>query len=260
MRIAIVMTYFNRKYQLEKTLFSLMESEHKDFSVVIVDDASNVPLVLNGSYGFPIEIINITKEEKQWTNPEPAYNKGILKALESNPNAIVLQNAECYHIGDILNHIEDNLTESNYLTFGCYSLDEKTTFSEFDINEIINANNRGATIDGENAWYNHTIHRPVAFDFCSAITSNNLKKLNGYDERFSTGVAYGDNFLLNRIKMLGLNVHIIDIPFVVHQWHYTNMCHPNQEQLLEKNSNLLVELCLQNNFRAEHIYTNDFDV
>jgi glycosyltransferase involved in cell wall biosynthesis len=257
MRISIVMTYFNRKYQLEKTLFSLMESEHKDFSIVIVDDASDIPLAINGSYGFPIEVINITKEEKQWTNPEPAYNKGIIKALESKPDIIFLQNAECYHTKDVLKYANDNLTELNYLSFGCFSLDEKTTFSEFDINEIMGINNCGAIIDGENAWYNHSIHRPVAYDFCSAITANNLRRLNGYDERFSNGVAYGDNYLLNRIKMLGLDVRIIDFPFVVHQWHYTNPSHPNQAGLLERNSNLLIELTQLNNYKADHLFTPD---
>lgn len=255
MRISIVMTYFNRKFQLNKTLLSLLQSEFKNFNVIIVDDASDDPLTIDQVYPFEIEVINIIKEEKTWTNPEPAYNKGILKALESKPDVIVLQNAECYHNGDVLSYISKNLTEENYLSFGCFSLDEETTFSDHALNDIVHANNCGAIINGENAWYNHSIYRSVAYDFCSAITVNNLKKLNGYDERFSSGCAYGDNYLLNRVRMLGLNVEIIDYPFVVHQWHYTNPSVPNKQQLVDRNSNLLIELTVQGNYKAEHLFT-----
>ena len=101
------------------------------------------------------------------------------------------------------------------------------------------------------------IHRPVAYDFCSAITVDNLKKLNGYDERFSNGCAYGDNYLLNRIIMLDLNVEIIDYPFAVHQWHYTNPSVPNKQALVDRNHNLLIELTAKGEFRAEHTYTPD---
>lgn len=251
------MTYFNRKYQLDKTLLSLTKSNHKNFSVVIVDDASTDKLVIEKEYPFNIEVINITPEEKTWTNPEPAYNRGILKALELNPAIIMLQNAECYHNDDVLLCTETELNDTNYLSFACFSLDEPTTFSDHALNDIVHSNNRCAVYNGECAWYNHSEIRPVAYDFCSAITVNNLKLLNGYDERFSSGNAYGDNYLLNRVKMLDLYIMIIDYPFVVHQWHYNIPPHPDHPALADKNLKLLDELTMKGDYRAVHLYTPD---
>jgi glycosyltransferase involved in cell wall biosynthesis len=252
-KIAIVMTYFDRQFQLNKTLASISKSSHKDFEIIIVDDNSPLDIAI-GNYSFPITVIKI--KNKKWTNPEPAYNKGIKEAITRGAEIIILQNAECYHEGDILNYA-DSVTNENYISFSCYSLNQETTFSNHNINEVINSNNKGAIENGENAWYNHPIHRPVAYDFCSAIRTENLIKLNGYDERFSDGCAYGDDYLIARIKMMGLRIDIPENPFVVHQWHYTTPQEPNRAELLKRNSDLLQNLIPLNEIKAQHIYTPD---
>jgi hypothetical protein len=117
------------------------------------------------------------------------------------------------------------------------------------------ANNIGATYDGQLAWYNHSRYRPVAYDFCSAITPAALVELNGYDERFSLGWGYGDNYLLARIKMLGLRVSILDSPFVVHQWHYSAQQYHERRTLTAANRMLFEKLLTENNPRAEHLFT-----
>jgi len=243
--ICVVMTYQNRSFQLERTLLSLKTSQ-ADFRVIVVDDNSMNEIKLP-KLNYPVEIIRLT--EKQWINPEPVLNYGILKALEYNPEIIVLQNAECYHVGDVLKYAE-SVTDKNYLTFGCFSLSKESTYSlRMPINHI------GASKDGQDAWYNHSVYRPVAYDFCAAITTKNIVKLNGYDERLSSGWGYGDNYFLERIKMLGLKIEIIDSPFVCHQWHYNLAVPENRDQLIEQNRVLYHELLKENNYRAEHLIT-----
>lgn len=252
-KLVIVATYFQRQYQLNKTLESISKSKHNNFEVIIVDDSSPDDIVLP-RYDYPITVIKI--KEKKWTNPEPAYNTGILEALKMGAELVMLQNAENYHIGDVLSYA-DKVTEDSYISFGAYSINEENTFKEHEINSIIEANNVRAVDNGQNAWYNHPIHRPVGYDFCSVITASNLKKLNGYDERFSDGYAYGDDNLLSRIKKLGLKIEITETPFVVHQWHYSRPQLPNQQQLVDRNSSLFAELDKEDNIKAKHVYTLD---
>lgn len=245
--ICVIMTYKDRSFQLERTLLSLKTSQ-TDFRVIIVDDNSineiKLP-VLN----YPVSIVRLT--EKRWMNPEPVLNYGLLEALKYNPDIIVVQNAECYHVGDVLKYAE-SVTDNNYLTFGCFSLSRESTYlNRMPINHI------GASKDGQDAWYNHSLYRPVAYDFCSAITTKNIVKLNGYDERLSSGWGYGDNYFLERIKMLGLKIEIIDSPFVCHQWHYDAPVPQNKAELIEQNKKLYHELLKEHNYRAEHLITPD---
>lgn len=253
MKICIVVTYFQRQFQLNKTLLSIGKSSHKDFEVIIVDDCSPDDIILP-DVNFAVTVIKM--KDKTWTNPEPAYNTGIIEALKGNPDIVILQNAECYHSGDILTNVQ-RITSENYISYGCYCLNEETTFKEHNISEIVQSSNIGAVDNFQNAWYNHPVFRPVGYDFCSAITADNLRKLNGYDERFSSGCAYGDDYLIERVKMLELKIEITEYPFVVHQWHYSVPGHPDHELLCKRNAELLKQLVTENNYRAVHLMTPD---
>jgi glycosyltransferase involved in cell wall biosynthesis len=255
MKIVIVMTYWNRQYQLNTTLKSIAETKHNDFEVVVVDDASKEDIVL-GVHSFPIHVIKIKDKDKRWTNPEPAYNTGLKYAMTLKPDVIIIQNAECYHVGDVISYAT-KVTDKTYIAFGCFSLDKKNTFSPHDIEELIQKSKRRAQFDGDLAWYNHPIYRPNAFDFCAAVTADNMRLLNGYDERFSNGHAYGDNNLIERVAVLGLKVEITERPYVVHQWHYENE-HPAYFIRLDTiNKLLLLKLRENLSYKAKHIYTKD---
>lgn len=254
-KVVIVMTYFERPHQLRQTLKSIAHTAYKNFEVVIVDDGSVQPPV-NEFSNFPVTIL--TTERKCWTNPEPAYNIGLYFAMLQKPDVIILQNAECYHAGDVISAAAQ-VEAGRYISFGCYSIDKATTFSEHLIEPIITANNRGASADGQNAWYNHPLYRPVGYDFCSAISARDMLDLNGYDERLSDGCGYGDDYLLQRIKMLGIKVEITapPLPFVVHQWHYDCAVPVDKAARVERNRLLYLELLKYNNPRAQHKYTQN---
>ena len=207
--IGIIMTYFNRQAQLTKTLESFKQYNRDEFFVVIVDDGSKEDIQLQ-PYPFKVTVIKIT--DKNWTQGDPAWNVGILYALNEDPDIIILQNAECYHLGDILGYAKEHLTDKNYISFGCYSQGK-----DEELGSVIN--NKTASFDGESSWYNHPIYRPVGYHFCSAIRSGNMTLLNGFDERFSYGAGYDDNYLLHQIKCLGLKIEITTDPIVIHQWH-----------------------------------------
>jgi GT2 family glycosyltransferase len=212
------MTYYNRKVQLYNTLNSINNSKYKDnIQIIIVDDCSSDEHKLNlyelKKINNNIELYILKDEDKWYINPCIPYNIGFNKIKYDN---VIIQNSECYHNGDIIEYIINNLTIKTYLSFSCYSLKNNQ-----DIN-IVNIENRSVTFDGDNGWYNHSIYRPTNYHFCSAIKKENLTLLGGFDERFANGIGYDDNEFLIRIDRIKLIKSIIDIPHVFHQYHYNN--------------------------------------
>lgn len=270
MKICIVITYFDRQFQLEKTLKSFAKTEHKDFEVIIVDDCSLVPPIM-GVHDFPIEVYRT--KDKKWLDGSPTYNLGILKAFQKNPDVIIIQNAETYHVGDVISYAS-TVTDKNYISFACYNLSKEDTFrihyQNFalgnifreipNINDIINKNNNHAVNNDDNAWLNHKVIRPMGYHWCSAITANNMRKLNGFNENFSDGYCFEDDEFLARVRMLGLEVEITDSPFVVHQWHNRNYVPKNWNQLFQINKKLFEQVQRSNNPVAIHKFTKDFNV
>jgi hypothetical protein len=68
--------------------------------------------------------------------------------------------------------------------------------------------------------------------------------LGGFDESYAQGVGFDDDDLLFRIQQKGLEVHIVDSPFILHQNHYDSDSFEDQAsvnpQLLQKNQMLYI--------------------
>lgn len=248
--IAIVMAYYNRQDLLDRTLESFLQYDENEFEVIIVDDASPIPVQIK-EYPFLVTVITIAKQDKDWIMADPSYNIGIGHALKKNADIIILQNPECYHSGNILEYA-NTVTDETYITFGCYSRAKGESLTAPTKDKICDGN-------GLSGWYNHPIHRPVAFHFCSAITANNMRKINGFDERFSDGYWYDDDYLLHQIRTLGLKVEITSEPFVSHQYHESSAPSRNMTNLIAKNEALLNRLKAKNEYRALHLRTPDFE-
>ena len=209
------MAYYNRKNLLDKTIESIEKSNVKDYEIIVVDDASDIPLVCEKAH-----VIRIEPKDKWYHNPCIPFNIGFRQA---KGDIILIQNPECYHVGDILSYVENNIKENTYLTFGCYAINVMETEALHRgimprIGNYIFAKN--SSIKREyNGWYNHSVHRPVAYHFCSAITKSDMFALGGFDERYANGVAFDDNEFIRRIKRT-MDVKIIHPPFTIHQYHH----------------------------------------
>ena len=232
-KISIVMAYHNRKPQTVTTLnqFQKTYAGKYNFEVIIVDDNSREEEKLHeilNNYSFYINYIIIDKNEKgENINPCVVYNKGF---LQCRGEIIVIQNPECYHVGDILSNVL-NMNENYYLSFSCYTANSfeltKELLTSSDIIAKINDssfNQRNHRIYGLN-WYNHPIYHPTGYHFCSAIHKSKLDLIGGFDTRFAEGYCFDDNEILLTIRHnLKLNVRIIppDNVFVIHQFHEKN--------------------------------------
>ncbi len=209
MKISIVMAYYNRQNLLDKTMESIRRSDFTNYEVIIVDDGSDVPVVCPDA-----KIIRIEKKDKWWTNPCIPFNKGF---KEATGDVILIQNPECYHTGDILSYVKDNIKPNTYLSFGCYALTNEETAS-FQQGVIPSIGTHSAERVGS-GWYNHSTIRPKAYHFCSAITKEDLARVGGFDERYAKGVAFDDDDFIRTINRIGMNVRIIDSLYVFHQKH-----------------------------------------
>jgi glycosyltransferase involved in cell wall biosynthesis len=209
MRISVVMSYHNRLRLLEKTMESIAMSEVRPHEIIIMDDASDIPLVCEGA-----KVVRIELKDRWYNNSCVAYNMGFKMATG---DVILIQNPECYHVGDILSYVEENIKEGLYLSFGCYSLNREETDAFHDGTSVVIRDGKCDTVN-RNGWYNHSVYRPVGYHFCSAITTTDMNRLGGFDEKYAMGVGFDDDDLVQRVKG-SMEMRLVDNPHVLHQYH-----------------------------------------
>ena len=209
-KVSIIITHYNRKDLLIKTIRSISKFESSKYAeFVIVDDASdesqNIDNIPNLFSELDIQVVKIGKDEKWWSCPCPTINKGV---SESTGEIIILQGAEIAHAGDIISDVQ-RINDNQYFVYGCLSLKEsENSFVNSDISKI-----KG------DMWYQHSVQNPRCYNFCTAITRDDYYELGGFDERFGDGIAYGDDDFIRRVRLKGMDVMQIDNPHTLHQYH-----------------------------------------
>lgn len=247
--ISIVMSYFNRLDQFTYTLKTIDRSSYKDVEIVIVDDFSDSDQSLDHlPKQFPhlkFKIIKMRDQlsKKNYCNPCIPYNVAF---RASSGDKIIIQNPECCHIGDVVQHVQDNLTDTNYLSYHCYAS------TKADLEYLHNDREMPMWGHKKNRWYNHVTERPAAFHFTCAISRNNLVKLNGFDERYALGQDYDDAELVHRIKLLGLNIEFVADPWVIHQYHKKTYNNPNNPPVVTNNKELYEALLVNGTVRVDN--------
>jgi GT2 family glycosyltransferase len=238
-KISIVMTYFERPKQLEKTLNSIQWHSSRSgkfpYETIIVDDGSRLfPLKdINFSKWHDLNINIITLEKNKYINPSIAYNHGFSFVTG---DIVLIQNSECFHFSDILSFLSDNYETSTYVSFSCYSLNKfdsdllcvPNEFPKFFINQSVQ-------VDGETGWYNHSVFRPKYYHFASAISRENLVKLRGFDLRYKYGYGFDDDEFIFRIRREGIITLINNDLIVIHQWHSPSGSQKNIKKLWMRN-------------------------
>lgn len=261
---SIVMAYHNRKKQIIYTLNNF-EKEYLtkySFEVIIIDDNSKDEEqlfdILN-NYNFRIVYKFINAEEKgEFINPCIAYNKGF--AL-SNGKIIIIQNPECIHFTDIMGTFQNMNFENSYYTIPVIT---STSFHENDnvynfIKNKINKTDIISYLENLNStsqyafskgWYNHWFYRGndmKDLHFCSAISKNNLDKLEGFDETYGKYLWYDDNEFKFRISQF-LNIIQLQDELAIHLYHDNGTeFHNDRQHLIEVNKQKFYKLVHDNN-------------
>lgn len=256
-KVSIVMSFINRRKQLEATLKTIHNSKYKNVEIIITDDASNDNENIDdfvNKYG--IILIKVNKNEKTWTNPVVGYNKAIMK---STGEIVIIQNPEVCHVNDVISFTVNNLTEADYISFSCctspnfranehiYNVIATTGLNKSILNDLnkYRVKNRKRVVP----WYNHPTIRPVHYHFCAAIHRKNLNRIRAFSYEYKDGYSYDDVDLVMKISYdLKLNTKIIppDDIFVIHQYH---------------NSHVVSKMAMDRELRINHdIYDKKFDI
>jgi hypothetical protein len=120
------------------------------------------------------------------------------------------------------------MNNNDYFSYSCFSTNnDEITMELINSNDIFSKVNDLSFLSKNNinnnfSWYNHPIHRPTNYHFCSTIYKSKLDIIGGFDENFSNGYWYDDDDLLLSIEyILKLNIKTIPIDevFVIHQFH-----------------------------------------
>lgn len=249
--VSIIMTYHNRPDQLRQTLISFQAFygvNLPDIQVVIVDDGSSPhqkakPIV--EQLGISASVIEISSKEKNWTNPCIPFNMGFRVA---EGEIVVIQNAECVHLDNILNTVRSQLNDSNYLVFPAYSTTQEELHQILRLHEVpeFKPHNWYSSVLQRiqplksDRWYHHPQYNPTWYHFCSAITRKNLMQLGGFNEAFAQGYCFEDNEFVFRIRKSGLKFPLIheNQGWVAHLWHPKNPGLHGGCELWERNRTL----------------------
>jgi len=208
------------------TLKSILEQCDPDLELIVVDDASDEGLrakTVIEELGAEVTLVEVSNEEKYWINPSVPYNMGF---AEVTGDVVVIQNAECVHVGPILRDMRSRVGSGSYVAAPCYA----STEAEYGLLSKVDGGNVGGQVRSivqpfkKEQWYHHPSAFPKWYHFCAGITTKNLQKLGGFNEAYALGYCFEDNDFLLRIRKK-LRVCIDSTSnglFVVHQWHPKN--------------------------------------
>jgi len=246
------MAYYNRRRQLINTLNSIEQyngyNSGRDIEVIIVDDCSDKEERVDDlpdKFKIPIFIVPITQKFKKhsWSCPVITFNIGFNFVTG---DAVIIQNPENMHVGDIVGEVIKRIKKDTYLSFACYSMSEKDTEklhqkinSDFVFTGEAIKRAVGSFVgfvhgwkDGDTCWYNHSVYRSGYNYFCCALPRQNLEKMAGFDERYAKGIAYDDCEFLERLARLPIKRIAIDDPFVIHQFHPVTQYKKHEKKFL----------------------------
>ena len=263
MKVSLVLAYYNRKRSLINTLNSIQYyNKNRDIEVIVVDDCSSPGETIEdlpAKYKIPVLVVPITQEFKKrgWSCPVITFNIGFNFITG---DVVIIQNPENLHVGDIVGYTLENMRQSTYLSFGCYSMTEKDTD---DLHKKIKAKNYSGEFiksavgefkgfvkpwkDGDTCWYNHSVYRPGFNYFCCALPRKDLEELSGFDERYARGFAYDDCEFLIRVARKPMFQKHVDDPFVIHQFHPVSDYRKNAVPF-ERNRQLYMNLTCKGTF------------
>jgi glycosyltransferase involved in cell wall biosynthesis len=204
------------------TLTTFKNQTYKNFEVIIYDDNSDIEHSLDdiiNNYDFNIILIKRGDEPKK-NAPSRGYN---LASQKASGDILIIQNPECAYVqNDLLEYVNNNITDTNYLVFSCFNVTTKLTTDR--LKNVIDENRLNsdlrfyANIHRKCEWYQHSIYKPVGLHFTCGIMKKNYEKMGGFDERYGDGIDNDDSDFIQRIKLF-LNVQMIDNYNVIHLYH-----------------------------------------
>lgn len=213
MKYSIILPYFDRLAQLERTLISFGHHYHSrsDYEIIVVEDKKNVD-------GLNELLARFTHLRLRWFRMETGennympckqYNNG---AQIARGQYLILTNPECLHLTNILSGCDEILataTDHIYIICACRHITQC----------IMDPTGFGSLTYQAKEWYQHSRKHNKLLNFCSIIPAALYHEISGFDEAFDSGYAYADDDFRERIVAVAQDVIVSDQLMVLHQEH-----------------------------------------
>lgn len=226
--VSVIVPYNSRKdvfyqsiraYSLSKKISSV--------EFVIVNDEKGEDTIADIKNVFPelnINYIRINRSDVSWVSPTVSYNLAIKAA---RGKICLLIRPESFPMEDIFSDVILNLKPKMNIIYGCYSVNKEitadilgrqvTTDSIQQIRNILPL--QTSTVlreEGQNAWYQHSMYRPLRYCFCSAYYKEDLVRIGGMNDAYADGIGRIEDDLTFRTEKNGLIVFQNDYIFVLY--------------------------------------------
>lgn len=212
--VSIVMTAYNRAYQLNKTLESIFCQKY-DYEVIVAEDGADGGHTKEVCSKFPVKYFQrIKRPEVAWSNPSILNNFAIRQATGK---VLIIQNAEVMH------------TNNESIKLMTEPVLEDKTISQFA--SCLARNQFGK----DDYWYCHPTINPRPLFFCQSVDKEVVLKMRGFDEEF-IHYGYEDDDFADRLKLMGIKFVFREDILTIHQYHETckNLNEKNNKELYLK--------------------------
>jgi glycosyltransferase involved in cell wall biosynthesis len=199
-RVSVVITTINRSAQLRVTFETFARQSFKDYEVVVVDDGTDTetPALCAETWPFPIRYFRLDRlRSPEYHNSSVVANYGVKQAYGE---VIILQCAECKHVGEVLAELASRVTPNNAVMCRADHL------------------NPDGTVNPTKTDYMNIVREKQALFFCGAIYKSWFYKLRGFDERYERFYGADDIDFSERLAFAGCKFEYATT-FVQHQWH-----------------------------------------
>ena len=246
MKYSILLPYCKRN-SFRSSLISFVHHYAKirnDFEVVVIEDITNKEdeehhktlIDLMEEFKDRINFVYCLDEYRSYC-PAKKYNLGF---KNSSGQFIVLSSPEVFHEVNILSGFDEefNINPNSYVVCACEAVifDKPSidTFDEYKNGRFFR-------------WYQHSKLINRLLHFCTALSRENYVRIGGFDERYSSGIAYEDDNFRQRILINGIPCVLRDDLLTIHIEH--------ERGYLEQNQLLYA---FNGNLWAQQLQTNDF--
>lgn len=222
MKYSIILPYFDRIPQLEKTLQSYMDfyGNRDDVEIIIIEDMKQNPTQTRDLFNIldsflKLKLVYFRSSAEMAHSPATAFNEG---ANLASGDYLIITNPECRHELDILSELDKEFDKNpdQYVVCACKAVDKNDKFFR---------------------WYQHSEHRNRMYHFCTAIPREHYFKIQGFDERYTIGISYDDNAFIDSIIKSGITIKTRDDLIVTHLWHHKTRP-KNFRELLNRNKQI----------------------
>lgn len=200
--ISVLMPYWNRLEATNTALAAMARAyPTMDMEVVIADDGSPEPFVLDSEYPWPVRVIRLP-EKSVAKNPCHPFNEA---AKAAKGDVLVLTNPEILHDEPVLPRMLESLKaigSNGYVTAACWCPDENKWHCHSSL----------PTLEV------HGIKHPEGsgLHFCAMLHRSLWDAIGGFDPVYRDGAGYDDNDLVMKLGQHGAQFLIRDDLVVTH--------------------------------------------